>query len=322
MIALPGRFDAVDYRAGGEGVGYDDHDRANLGATYRDDAVDIQLSQGSGSAHNIGWIERGEWIAYDVEFEETTAYRFAIRVATTFNCNSFQRFHIDLDGVNVTGSLNVPNTGEWQQWVDVDTEPMRVARGPHTLRIVAEYGGFNLASINVREATSAPETTHKLPGRVEAEDYRAGGEGVGYRDTSTGNHCGAYRADDVDIQLCDDQDATCRNVGWIRDDEWLAFDVEFARVGEYKFVVRTATKLDGRTFHIELNGIDVSGPITMPNTGGWQHWTDVTTPEMTIADGSYTMTLVADTGRFNVNYLDVVPTATFALSHPLIGVTR
>lgn len=206
MIALPGRFDAVDYRAGGEGVGYDDHDRANLGATYRDDAVDIQLSQGSGSAHNIGWIERGEWIAYDVEFEETTAYRFAIRVATTFNCNSFQRFHIDLDGVNVTGSLNVPNTGEWQQWVDVDTEPMRVARGPHTLRIVAEYGGFNLASINVREATSAPETTHKLPGRVEAEDYRAGGEGVGYRDTSTGNHCGAYRADDVDIQLCDDQE--------------------------------------------------------------------------------------------------------------------
>ena len=38
-----------------------------------------------------------------------------------------------------------------------------------------------------------------VPGRIEAEDYRIGGEDVGYHDTTTGNQFGEYRDDDVDI---------------------------------------------------------------------------------------------------------------------------
>ena len=39
-----------------------------------------------------------------------------------------------------------------------------------------------------------------VPGRIEAEDYDLGGEGVAYHDTTPGNAGGAYRADDVDIE--------------------------------------------------------------------------------------------------------------------------
>ncbi len=39
-----------------------------------------------------------------------------------------------------------------------------------------------------------------IPGRIEAENYRTGGQGTGYSDTSSGNSGGAYRNDRVDIE--------------------------------------------------------------------------------------------------------------------------
>ena len=38
-----------------------------------------------------------------------------------------------------------------------------------------------------------PVVTHTVPGRIEAEDYDNGGEGVAYHDTTPGNTGGAYR---------------------------------------------------------------------------------------------------------------------------------
>src|SRR3712207_2435008 len=50
--------------------------------------------------------------------------------------------------------------------------------------------------------------------RLEAEDYRAGGERIGYHDTTRGNLGRTYRSDDVDIHTCRDG-ASCYGVGWI-----------------------------------------------------------------------------------------------------------
>ena len=49
--------------------------------------------------------------------------------------------------------------------------------------------------------------------RIQAEDYKAGGEGVGYHDTTPGNQGATYRTDDVDIQPKASGDGY--NVGWI-----------------------------------------------------------------------------------------------------------
>ena len=38
-----------------------------------------------------------------------------------------------------------------------------------------------------------------VPGRIEAEDYDTGGQGIAYNDTTAGNSGGQYRTDDVDI---------------------------------------------------------------------------------------------------------------------------
>jgi hypothetical protein len=71
---------------------------------------------------------------------------------------------------------------------------------------------------------------HPVPGKIEAEDYDIGGEGVAYHDTTLGNEGGEYRGDDVGIQSTTDMGGGY-NVGWIEEGEWLAYTVDAAHPG-------------------------------------------------------------------------------------------
>lgn len=143
-----------------------------------------------------------------------------------------------------------------------------------------------------------------LPGQFEAENYRGGGTGVGFNDTTIENLGGEYRSDAVDIQTTSDTTGGY-NVGWPDAGEWLAYDVDVATTADYIFTIRVASMYDGRSFHIELDGENVTGSITTPNTGGWQTWTDVSTGPVNIAAGKHTLKIVAETQGYNLNYVEV-----------------
>ena len=46
--------------------------------------------------------------------------------------------------------------------------------------------------------------------------------------------------------------------------------------GPYTLDARVASQGPGGVFHVELDGVDVSGPMTVPDTGGWTTWRTVT----------------------------------------------
>ncbi len=325
-VALPGRFEVEDYRAGGQGTGYSDTTTGNSGGAYRKDDVDIQTTSDSSGRYNVGWIATGEWLAYDVTVQTSGNYIFTTRVATP---NSGKSFHIEVDGVNVTGPLAVPNTGGNQVWTDVRSASIALTAGNHTLKVVADSSSFNLNYVTVDPSSNATPTSTStptptptamntstptptststtrvaLPGRFEVEDYRAGGQGTGYSDTTTGNSGGAYRKDDVDIQTTSDSSGRY-NVGWIATGEWLAYDVTVQTSGNYIFTTRVATPNSGKSFHIEVDGVNVTGPLAVPNTGGNQVWTDVRTAPIALTAGSHTVKIVANSNSFNMNYVVV-----------------
>ena len=158
-------------------------------------------------------------------------------------------------------------------------------------------------SLNLAVAGGQPwQQVFAIPGRIEAEDYLEGGEGAGYHDTTVGNSGRAYRNDDVDIEATQDSSGAY-DVGWFAPGEWLAYDVNVANTGTYQVVVRVATPSGSRRFHLAIDGADVSGPITIPWTGGWQNWVDVTV-SIPLTAGPHTFRFVAETDRFNVNYYD------------------
>jgi hypothetical protein len=162
-----------------------------------------------------------------------------------------------------------------------------------------------------------------LPGTFEVENYRPGGQQTGYYDKTPGNTGGAYWVDDVDIEQCSDPTTaagqTCYNVGWIEHGEWLAYDISVEKAGYYTFSVRVATPNSGTSFHLELVDQNVSGSVAVPSTGGWQTWTTVSTNPISIAAGSYTLKVVANTGSngygFNLNYVSVSEVVTPTTLH-------
>jgi beta-glucanase (GH16 family) len=143
----------------------------------------------------------------------------------------------------------------------------------------------------------------QVPGTVEAENFDIGGQGVAYNDSDAGNNGGAYRAEDVDMEGTADAGFGF-NVGWTVPGEWLEYQVQVA-AGTYDIDVRVASAAGGGTLHLELDGVDVTGPISFPGTGGWQIWTTVTAADVSLDGGLQTLRLVIDDGEFNVNKITI-----------------
>ncbi len=117
----------------------------------------------------------------------------------------------------------------------------------------------------------SPYKPLSVPGRIQAEDYNAGGEGVAYHDTTPGNSGGAYRRDDVDIETA----GGITNVGWIRDGEHLTYTVHVSGAGLYLVSLRVATPNSGRSVEVSADG---GRPITywLPNTGSFTTYATAT----------------------------------------------
>ena len=129
-----------------------------------------------------------------------------------------------------------------------------------------------------------------IPGTIEAENFDDGGEGIAYHDSTIGNALAAFRQTDVDIEAASEGGY---DVGKIRAGEWLNYSVNVSSTGKYALDARVASSGQGGTFHVEFDGKDVTGPLTIPNTGGWQTWTTVSTP-VALSAGPQIMRVVFD----------------------------
>lgn len=172
----------------------------------------------------------------------------------------------------------------------------------------AVYGPVSSAEVYTPSVVDTPSpysgTPAILPGVIEAENFDKGGEGIAYHDTTSGNSGGAYRTTDVDIQSTTDTGGGY-NVGWVAAGEWLKYTVNVTAPGRYTLSARVASKYTGGTFHIEANGVNVTGPIAIPNTGAWQTWTTVSKTGVSLAGGAQVLRIVIDApvsgtvGNFN-----------------------
>jgi hypothetical protein len=139
--AIPGQIEAENYDNGGEGVAYHDLDTTNNGGSYRTtEAVDVQPTSDTGGGYNVGWIQAGEWLKYTVNVASTGSYDLALRLANT---GTGAALHVEVDGVNVTGSLTVPNTGGWQTWTTVTKAGINLTAGQHIVKVSFDTAGTN-----------------------------------------------------------------------------------------------------------------------------------------------------------------------------------
>jgi hypothetical protein len=167
-------------------------------------------------------------------------------------------------------------------------------------------------------------TARNLPGRIEGEHYDVGGQSVAYNDLTTGNSGNAFRTDNVDLEATTDAGGGF-NVGWIQAGEWLEYTVNVTTAGTYTLSARVAAISAGKTFHAELDGVNISGTLTVPNTGGWQTWQTVTATTPSLTTGQKILRIFADQGDFNVNYVEFTssgnPAPVTSITSPSNGTT-
>jgi hypothetical protein len=285
---------AEDFDTGGEGVAYSDTSDGNYGGSYRATNVDIQEADDVDGGYNVGWIEPGEWWEYTVEVPERGDYPLQARVAG-MNDTSLD---VAVDGEQVA-TVDVPDTGGWQDWTTVESDVVTLPAGTHTIRLTANGGSFNLNWFGFEGARDQSAYADHDLSRVQAEDFDTGGEGVAYEDVADGNAGGAYRATNVDIQVADDVDGGY-NVGWIEPGEWLEYTVEVPADGDYSLVSRLAGYND-TTLDVAVDGEQVA-TVDVPDTGGWQDWTTVDSGTVPLSAGTHTVRVTANGGSFNFNW--------------------
>lgn len=151
-------------------------------------------------------------------------------------------------------------------------------------------------------ATSAPAGSSPwkgrpaaIPGVVEAEHYDDGPEGAAYHDLDDKNE-GAKEfrgATGVDIEPRPDASGK-HGIGWTRTGEWLVYTVDIKESGTYSIDIPVASNKQGGVFHLEFDGVDRTGEIRVPDTGGWKILRTITHPNVKLEAGVRRMRAVMD----------------------------
>jgi hypothetical protein len=103
--------------------------------------VGIQATEDEGGGLNVGWIDAGDWMEYEIEVTEAGNYSVSYRMASESGSSS--GVNLLKDG-NLVDSVQVPNTGGWQNWQTVTGGNISLETGDYVLRFEAPGGGSNL----------------------------------------------------------------------------------------------------------------------------------------------------------------------------------
>ncbi|MBC6994257.1 RagB/SusD family nutrient uptake outer membrane protein [Neolewinella lacunae] len=173
-----------------------------------------------------------------------------------------------------------------------------------------------IQNIAASYANADPNGGNFLNGRVEAEDYDEGGQGVGYNDADPENNIGGqYRSDGVDIERVTGESGF--NVGWTNDGEWLNYTQERIFAGRYNITARMASN-SGAPGQLRILIGDNSASleevaiIQAGNTGGWQTWQEFTVEGIQLEGGTnQVIRFEIVNGGFNLDYVSFDKTDPF-----------
>ena len=300
--AIPGAVQAANYDTGGQGVGYSISSINGSANSYRSDGVDLEVTTDTGGGYDIGWTSSGQWFRYTVNVATAGAYTVTFRVAAESAVTD--AFHLsNSSGTNLSGAVNVPDTGGWQTWTTV-TASVTLPAGQQILTVNQDNGGWNIHNVSFALEGEAPYggTPPAIPGTVLAENYDTGGQGIAYDVSSVNGTANSYRSDGVDLETASSP-ATGNDLGWTTTGQWFNYTVNVATAGTYTVTFEVAApSAVTDAFHLSNSaGADLTGSVNIPETGGWEDWTTVTA-SVTLAAGTQTLTSDQDSPGWNIDW--------------------
>lgn len=161
--------------------------------------------------------------------------------------------------------------------------------------------------ITCQEAEQVPFYGEPLaiPGKIEAEDFDNGGEGVSFHDEERANNGDSdYRKGyGVDIKNVDGN----IRLGWTVKGEWLEYTVNIAEAGRYTITTLVSTDNDEASFHFLLDDEVITDEIKAVNTGDWNTLVEVKADTKELPAGEHVLKLYIDNSYFDIDWFSIVP---------------
>ncbi|GAB3839980.1 carbohydrate-binding protein [Hymenobacter jeollabukensis] len=171
--------------------------------------------------------------------------------------------------------------------------------------IVVSKPDYVQASACVR--TPFAGTAPVVPGVIKAVEFDNGGQNVAYYDSDAANRGAALNpnvprpTESVDTEL---GDGGIGNIGYSASGEWLKYTVNVQRTGLYKLTVRVAASAAGGSLRLWADGVDKTGVITVPVTGGFGVYQDLVISNVYLeANPAATLKFDLVTSSFNFSKL-------------------
>src|SRR5215204_4764807 len=127
FLALPGRVEAENW--------------ASMGGTQKDYGVKTEWTQDGGGGYNVGYIDQGDWMEYNVNPSSPGTYTVNLRIATP---NTGGQLQIKKSDGTVLATVNLPNTGQYQAWQTISTT-VSLSAGQQVIRVQSSAApGWNI----------------------------------------------------------------------------------------------------------------------------------------------------------------------------------
>ena len=163
--------------------------------------------------------------------------------------------------------------------------------------------------------THIPYAQNNIPGVTYLSNYDLGANKVAYYDVDNANYSlstnsfqawnsgWALRNDGVDIQTnTDNTNSNGYHIGYTQKGEWLKYTVEIAETSFYNFNFRYATEQSGCKVKFFINDVDISGSISIGNTGGWSNFVNQFVENVYLEQGTHVLKVKVDSSSsFNMS---------------------
>jgi len=195
-----------------------------------------------------------------------------------------------------------------------------LAPGNYFYRVISHFSdttdcySYPIKSTVEKTVTRSPYNGQpfSLPGKIEAEEFDAGADGLTYHDSDANNSGSAssYRNTSVDIYNCSDTDGGF-HIGSIKTSEWLEYTIDVEKAGEYQFEARVASDYDTGKLNLRLDGRIIVRSFEIDNTGAGDNWQTLSTMTRTMSAGEHILRIEITGDNFNLNWFRFSqPTAT------------
>ncbi len=276
--AIPGAVEAEGY--------------ASMSGVAQENTLD------AGGGYDVGWIDNGDWMKYNVNVATAGSYTVSFRVAASAAGGQIQLQNAS--GVALA-TVTVPASGSYQTWETV-TATAALAAGAQTLIVKSvAAGNWNINWIQFAAASSgSSSSTPSIPGTILAPSYVLM-TGVGTETTS-----------DV---------GGGTDLGWIDDGDWMNYTVNVTKAGVYTVSFRVATPNNNASLQLLSNGYVVAN-VLLPNTGAYQSWQTVTTTA-NLGAGVQTLQVKSTSAvGWNFHYMTfALPASASAVTNGLVSAT-